>query len=38
MKPPTKVQVGATPLVADPEIVLGYEGVEIGIDDFMFDV
>lgn len=38
VKPPTKVQVGATPLVADPEIVLGYEGVEIGIDDFMFDV
>ena len=37
-KLPTKALLGATPLVADPEIVLGYEGVDVGNDDFMFDV
>jgi hypothetical protein len=34
----TKVQAGAMPLAADPEIVLEFEGVGVGDDDFMFDV
>jgi len=36
----TKSQTDAKPLVADPEIVLEFEGVEsdVGNDDFMFDV
>jgi hypothetical protein len=36
----TKSQTGTTPLAADPEIVLEFEGVDsdVGSDDFMFDV
>ena len=36
----TKLQTGTTPLAADPEIVLGFDGVDsdVGNDDFMFDV
>jgi hypothetical protein len=36
----TKSQTGTTPLAADPEIVLEFEGVDsdVGNDDFMFDV
>ena len=35
---PTKFQASATPLAADPEFVLEFEGVDVGDEDFMFDV
>lgn len=38
VKLPTRMQSGATPLAADPEIVLKFEGVDVENDDFMFDV
>ena len=38
VKLPTMMQAGATPLAADPEIVLKFEGVDVENDDFMFDV
>jgi hypothetical protein len=38
MKVPTKLQTGATPPVAHPEIIFGFEGIEFRGDDFMFDV
>jgi hypothetical protein len=34
----TKLQAAATPLAADPEIVLEFEGVDVGNDDFLFNV
>jgi len=38
MKLPTKLQMGVTTLVAEPEIVFRFEGVDVRDDDFMFDV
>ena len=35
---PTRLQAGATPLAADPEIFIKFEGVDIENQDFMFDV
>ncbi len=35
---PTKSQTGTISLAADPEIILEFEGVDVGNDDFIFDV
>jgi len=38
VKMPGTLQAGVAPQVADPEIILELDGVDVGNDDFMFDV